>query len=69
MAHAHNLGDGLHRQAALIGRADGFVSLLPERFGGLLQGCFTPHVVLGEGGQMGSGLGSVAFGSGDSGIV
>lgn len=69
MTHAHNLGDGLHRQTLAVGSADGLVSLLAERFGGLLQGCFAPHVVLGESDQMGSGLGSVAFGAGDSGIV
>ncbi len=69
MAHAHNLGDGLHGQATLIGRSDGFVSLLAERFASLLQGRFALGVVLGEGGQMGSGLGSMAFGAGDPGIV
>lgn len=69
MAHAHDLGNGLHRQAALIGRADGFVSLLPERFGDLLQGRFALGVVLGESCQMSSGLGSVAFGADDPGIV
>ncbi len=69
MAHAHDLSNGFHGQALAVGRPYGFVSLLPELFGGLLQGCFTPDVVLGEGGQMGSGLGSMAFRAGDLGIV
>jgi len=69
VAHAHDLGDGLHGQAIAVGGADGLVALLPECFGGLLQSCFAPGVVLGEGDQVGSGLGSMAFGAGDSGIV
>lgn len=69
MAHAHDLGDGLHGQALAVGRPYGFVSLLPERFDGLLQSCFAPGVVLGEGDQMDSGLGSVAFRAGDLEIV
>jgi hypothetical protein len=69
VAHAHDLGDGLHGQTLAVGRSYGFVSLLPELFGGLLQGCFALGVVLGEGGQVGSGLGSVAFRAGDSRIV
>lgn len=69
VAHAHDLSDGLHRQAVVVGGTDGFVSLVPEFFGGLLQGCFAPGVVLGEGGQAGSGLGSLTFRAGDSRIV
>lgn len=69
VAHAHDLGNGCHRQALTVGRPYGFVSLLPELFGGLLQGCFAPGVVVGEGGQVGSGLGGVAFGAGDLRIV
>lgn len=69
MAHAHDLGNGRHGQALAIGRPYGFVSLVPELFGGLLQSCVAPGVVLGEGGQVGSGLGGVTFGAGDLGIV
>jgi hypothetical protein len=69
MAHAHDLGDGLHGQALAVGRPYSFVSLLPECFGCLLQGCFALGVVLGEGNQMASGLGSVAFETGDLEIV
>jgi hypothetical protein len=69
MAHAHDLGDGLHRQATRVGCLYGFVPLLSELFGGLLQSCFAPGVVLGKGDQIGSGLGSLTFGASDSGIV
>jgi hypothetical protein len=69
MAHAHNLGYGLHGQTLAVGRSYGFVPLLPERFGGLLQGRFALGVVLGEGGEVSSGLGSMTFGAGDPGIV
>jgi hypothetical protein len=69
VAHAHDLGDGLHGQAIVVGGADGFVSLLPEGFAGLIQGGFTPGVVLGEGRQAGSGLGGLAFRTGDLKIV
>lgn len=63
-AHAHDLGYGLHGQTLAVGGADGLILLLPEIFAGLLQGGFAPQVVLGEGGQTGSGLGRLAFRSG-----
>jgi hypothetical protein len=69
VAHAHDVGDGLHGQARAVSRADGLVPLLPEVFAGLLQRGFAPQVVLGKGGQIGPGLGRLAFGAGDSGIV
>jgi hypothetical protein len=69
MTHAHDLGDGLHGQATFVGHSYGFVALVAEHFGSLLQGCFALGVVLGEGSEAGSGLGSVAFGTGDLGIV
>ncbi len=69
VAHAHDLGDGLHGQALAVSRADGFVPLLPEVFTGLLQRGIALGVVLGEGGQAGSGLGSLAGWSGDLKIV
>ena len=69
MADAHDLGDGLHGQTLAVGGADGLIPLVPEVFGGLLQGGFTPGVALSEGGQAGSGLGGLAFRSGYVGIV
>jgi hypothetical protein len=42
MAHAHDLGNGLHGQTLAVGGADGFVALLPSGFARLLQGCFAP---------------------------
>lgn len=33
MAHAHDLGDGLHRQAVFVGGADGLVPFLAELVG------------------------------------
>jgi hypothetical protein len=50
VAHAHDLGDGLHRQAVVVGGADGFVAFLSERFARLIQSGFAPRVVLGKGG-------------------
>ncbi len=69
MTHAHDLGDSLHRQAVAVGHSDGCVAFLAEGVGGLLQRRFTPGVVLGEGGQDGSGLWGLAFRTGDAGIV
>lgn len=69
MAHAHDLGDGLHGQSTAVGGPDGFVPLLSQYFGGLLQGLLAPGVVLGKGGQTGSGLGGLAFRASDPRIV
>lgn len=69
MAHVHDLGNGLHRQTIAVGRADGFVALLPQRFAGFLQGLLAPGVVLGKGGQTASNFGGLAFRAGDSRIV
>ena len=69
MAHAHDLSNGLHRQATLVGCSYGFVALLSELFGGLFQGCFALGVVLGKGREAGSGLGSMTFRAGYPGIV
>jgi hypothetical protein len=69
VAHAHDLGNGLHGEALAVSGADGLVSLLAEVFTGLLQGGFTPQVVLGEGSEAGSSLGRLAFGAGYAGIV
>jgi hypothetical protein len=69
VAHAHDLGDGRHRQAIGVGHADGFVALVAEVFASLIQAGFAAGVVLGEGAQAASGLGCSAFRAGDSGIV
>jgi hypothetical protein len=69
VAHAHDLGDGLHGQAVAVGGTDRCVPLLPQGFVGLLQRGFALGVVLGEGRQAGSGLGGLAFRSGDLKIV
>jgi hypothetical protein len=36
VAHAHDAGDGLHRQAVAVCRADGLVALLAQLVAGLL---------------------------------
>jgi hypothetical protein len=62
VTHVHNLGDGLHGQAIVVGGADGFVPLLPKCVGGLLQSDFALGVVRGKGGEAASGLGGLASG-------
>jgi len=69
MAHAHDLGDGRHRQAVSVGRPDGFVALLAKVISGSLQRGFAVGVVLGEGHQTGSGFRGLTFGTGDLRIV
>jgi hypothetical protein len=69
VAHAHDLGDGLHGQTIAVGSADRFVPLVPQDFVGLLQRGFALGVVIGEGRQAASGLGCLAFRSGDLKIV
>lgn len=69
MAHAHDLGDGLHRQPIAVGGADGRVAGLAQVVAGLVQGCFTADVVLGKGRKTASGLGGLAFWTGDPKIV
>jgi hypothetical protein len=69
VAHAHDLGNGRHWQAIVVGPPYGFVSLLTELFGSLLQSCFALGVVLGESSEAGSGLGSLTFRTGDPRIV
>jgi hypothetical protein len=64
VSHAHDLSNGLHGQTLAVSRAYRFVPLLPEVFGGLLQRCFAPGVVLGEGNQACSGLRGLAFRAG-----
>jgi hypothetical protein len=69
VAHAHDLRDGGHRQAIVVGGSDGCVPLLSKRIGGLLQRGFALGVVLGKGGEAASDFGSLAFGAGDLRIV
>jgi hypothetical protein len=69
MAHAHDLGDGSHRQAVAVGLADGFVALGSQCFVLPLQGLLAPGVVLGEGAQAGAGFGGMAGSAGDLRIV
>lgn len=66
MAHAHDLGDGLHRQAVLIRRPDGFIALCAELVGRLLQLALPVGVFLGKGRQAGFRLGCLALGTDDS---
>jgi hypothetical protein len=69
MAHAHDLGNGVHRQALGVGSTDRLVPLLAQGFAGLLKLGFALGVALGEGRQAGSGLGCLAFSPWDGRIV
>jgi hypothetical protein len=69
VAHAHDLGDGLHRQAVAVGLADGLVALGSQSLQRLCQRILALGIDLGEGGKTGAGLGSLAFRTGDLGIV
>jgi hypothetical protein len=69
MAHAQDLGDGSHRQAVLVGGADRLIPLLAQLVAGLVQRRLALGVLLGKGSQMSSGVGCLAFGSGDPRIV
>jgi hypothetical protein len=69
VAHAHDAGDGCHRQAVGVGNADSFVPLLAEGLAGLVERGFALGVVLGEGRELGASVGCFAFWTGDSWIV
>jgi hypothetical protein len=69
VAHAHDPGNGRHRQALAVSRADGLVALLPQFFTGLLQSGFALGVALGKGSKTVSGVRGLAFSSGDAWIV
>jgi hypothetical protein len=69
VAHAHDLGDGFHRQAIAVGGADRFVSLVAEVFARLLLRCVALGVGLCKGGKTRSGLWCLTFRSGDLEIV
>lgn len=66
VAHAHDLGDGLHRQAVLVGGADGFVSLFTELASSLLQLVLTAGVLLGKGRETRFGVRCLTLGTGNS---
>lgn len=65
VTHAHDLGNGLHGQTLAVSRAYRFVPLLPEVFVALGERCFALGVGLCKGGKTRSGLGCLAFRSGD----
>lgn len=69
VAHAHDLRNGVHRQAIGIGSSDRLVPLLSERFASPVKRLLALGVVLGEGRESRFGLGCLAFCSGDAGIV
>jgi hypothetical protein len=69
VAHAHDLGNGGHRQSVAVGGADGVVALLAQLVACLLPCCLALGVARGKGRQAASGLGSLAFGASDLRIV
>jgi hypothetical protein len=69
MAHPQDLRDSRHRQAVAVGRSDRLVPLVSQLLGGLVERRLALGEVLGEGGETGSGCGSLAFGTGDGTIV
>jgi hypothetical protein len=69
VAHLHDLGDGLHGEAILVGSADGFVALVAQFLAGLLQLGLPLGVARGKGRQAASGLGGLAFRASDLRIV
>jgi hypothetical protein len=68
-AQADDLGDGLHRQAVLVGRSDRFITLLAELRGCLLKGGLSPCEVPGEGHEPLLNLRGLTRGTGDLSIV
>lgn len=69
VAHAHDLRNGRHWQTGVVGGPYGLIAALAQFLTGPLQLGFALGVVLGKGRQAASGLGSLAFGAGDLGIV
>jgi hypothetical protein len=69
VAHAHDLGNGSHRQAVVVGRSDRFVALLAQLVAGSLQLSLTLRVALGKARQVASGIRGLAFRTSDLGIV
>jgi hypothetical protein len=69
VAHAHDLGDGFHRQAVAVGLADGFIALVSQFLELCGQRILTSAVVLGKGGETRASFGSLASDTGDERIV
>lgn len=69
MAHRKDAGNIGHRQAVLVGGADRLIALSTKPLGGLLKLGFLAGVVPGESRQARAGLGCLALGARDLGIV
>jgi hypothetical protein len=69
VAHAHNLGDGFHRQAVFVGSTDCFIALVSQLVASAGQLGLALGELPGEGSKAVPGFGGLAFGSGDSMIV
>lgn len=69
MAHAHDLGDGRHREAVAVGLPDGSIPFGAQLVGGPIQLLLALGVLLDEGCEAGFGLWGLAFGAGDPWIV
>jgi hypothetical protein len=68
MAHAHDLGDGFHRQAVAVGGSNRPVTLGSQAFRSFFQLSFPPRVFLGECRQPVAGFRCLTFWTGDSSI-
>ena len=66
MAHAHHLGNGLHRQSFPIRNSDRLVTLNPQRLGSLLQLAFAACELLCECRETFAGFRCLTFRTGDS---
>lgn len=69
MAHAEDAGNVGHRQPVLVCGADRFVALGSQFLGSLLKLALAAGVVVGKGRQARAGLGCLALGARDLGIV
>jgi hypothetical protein len=69
VAHAHDLRDGLHGEAVVVGGSDGLIALAAQVFACLVEYGFLLGVALGKGCESGLGFGCLAFWSGDPRIV
>lgn len=69
MAHAHDLGDGRHRQTIVVGAPNRQVALNTQLLGSPIQFFLAPAVLLSKRSKASFGLGSLAFRAGDLRIV